>query len=131
MLYKGENTGANDVKVDPSNPNVVYASFWEAREGPWENAAWSGTSGGIFKSTDGGASWTKLSKGLPGDGNAVVQANLAIAPSDPSRLYAAVASKGAALGFTGPTTPAQLGRRLQRTPDRPPASAAAMPPCPR
>lgn len=93
VLYKDENTGANDVEMDPNDPNVVYACLWEARQGPWENAEWSGTGGGIFKSTDGGKTWKKLTQGLPGDGNAVVQANLAIAPSDPNRLYAAVASK--------------------------------------
>ncbi len=89
VLYKDENTGANDVELDPANPDVVYACLWEARQGPWENAAWGGTNGGIFKSTDGGSTWNQLTQGLPPGG--VVQANLAIAPSDPNRLYAAVA----------------------------------------
>ena len=52
VLYKDENTGANDVDIDPSNPDIVYATLWEERQGPWENAVWAG--GGIFKSTDGG-----------------------------------------------------------------------------
>src|SRR3984893_10003989 len=90
VLYKDENTGASDVELDPSNPNIVYACLWEARQGPWENSAWSGPNGGIFKSTDGGAHWTQLTKGLPAEG--VTQANLAIAPSNPRRIYAAVAS---------------------------------------
>src|SRR5512140_656583 len=42
VLYKDENTGASDVKMDPNDPQVVYATLWEAREGPWENAAWDG-----------------------------------------------------------------------------------------
>ena len=62
----------------------------EARQGPWENAAWSGTTGGIFKSTDGGSTWRQLTKGLPETG--VIQANLAIAPSRSSRIFAAVAT---------------------------------------
>ncbi len=90
VLYKDENTGGNDVQLDPSNPDIVYAAMWEARQGPWENGAWSGTGGGIFKSTDGGKTWRQLSKGLPEEG--VVQANLAIAPSNPQRLYAAIAT---------------------------------------
>ena len=89
ILYKDVNTGASDVELDPANPEVVYASLWEAREGPWENAAWSGTSGGIFKSTHGGKTWNQLTQGLPAGG--IVQANLAVAPSSPNRIYAAVA----------------------------------------
>ncbi len=90
VLYKDENTGGSDVEIDPSNPNIVYACLWEARQGPWENAAWSGTNGGIFKSTDGGDHWRQLTNGLPSEG--VTQANLAIAASNPRRIYATVAS---------------------------------------
>ena len=92
VLYKDENTGANDVKIDPGNPNVVYASLWEARQGPWENAAWSGSGGGIYKSTDGGSHWQPLTKGLPPEG--VIQANIAIAPSRPERVFVAIATSG-------------------------------------
>ncbi len=88
VLYKSENIGANDVQIDPSDPNTVYATLWEAREGPWENAAWNGTGGGIYKSTDGGNTWQELSKGLPAG---IIQAYIAVAPSDPNRLYASVA----------------------------------------
>jgi len=88
VLYKDENIGGADVLIDPSNPDVAYAALWEARQGPWENAAWNGTGGGIFKSTDNGKTWQQLKVGLP-DG--IVQANLAIAPSSPKRLIASVA----------------------------------------
>ena len=90
VLYKDENTGGSDVEIDPSQPDTVYAAMWEARQGPWENGAWSGTGGGVFKSTDGGKTWRPLTSGFPKDG--VVQANIAIAPSNPSRLYAAIAT---------------------------------------
>ena len=46
VLYKDENTGGNDVDIDPSNPDVVYATMWEERQGPWENAVWAGTAAG-------------------------------------------------------------------------------------
>nr|MBA2302104.1 glycoside hydrolase [Acidobacteriota bacterium] len=88
VLYKDENTGGNDVDVDPSDSNVVYATMWEERQGPWENAVWAGTGGGIFKSTDGGTTWRPLTKGLP----QVIQANLAISPANPRRIFATVAS---------------------------------------
>jgi photosystem II stability/assembly factor-like uncharacterized protein len=90
VLYKDENTGANDVEIDPKNPHICYAALWEARQGPWENSAWSGTAGGIFKSTDGGSTWMQLENGLP---EGVIQANLAIAASDPNRVYAAIATQ--------------------------------------
>jgi photosystem II stability/assembly factor-like uncharacterized protein len=86
VLYKDENTGGSDVEMDPSNPDVVYAGLWQSRLGPWEdNNAFAGTNGGFFKSTDGGNTWRKLTKGLPDD---LVQISVAIAPSQPSRLYA-------------------------------------------
>lgn len=87
VLYKDENTGGADVLFDPTRPDVAYASLWEARQGPWENGAWNGTGGGIFKSTDGGKSWQQLKGGLP---EGIIQANLAIAPSAPNRLIASV-----------------------------------------
>lgn len=88
VLGKDENVGAWDVIIDPTNSNVVYASLWESREGAWENAKWDGTNGGIFKSIDGGKTWNQLTKGLPGGG--ITQASLAIAPSNPKRLFASV-----------------------------------------
>ncbi|HSM87621.1 MAG TPA: hypothetical protein VLT16_15805 [Candidatus Limnocylindrales bacterium] len=90
VLYKDENTGASDVLIDPADSNIVYATLWEAREGPWENAAWNGPEGGIFKSTDGGATFQQLTGGLP---QAVVQAHLAISASNPKVLFASVATK--------------------------------------
>ena len=97
VLQKDENTGGNDVDIDPADPNTVYATLWEARQGPWENGAWSGTGGGIFKSTDGGQTWKPLTTGLPAGG--VIQANLSIAPTNSKRVYAAVAAQGAGVGI--------------------------------
>ena len=85
-----ENVGGDDVLIDPGNPEIVYATLWEAREGPWENGAWNGFGGGIFKSTDGGQTFQKLAGGLPAD---IIQSHIAIAESNPNRLIATVASK--------------------------------------
>src|SRR5262245_40914348 len=79
---KDENIGGADVDIDPSDPNTVYATLWEERQGPWENASWRGNGGGIFKSTDGGDTWKALNKGLPAN---VVQVNMSIAPSRTNR----------------------------------------------
>ena len=96
VLYKDENTGGADVQIDPTNPDTAYATLWEAREGPWENGAWNGTNGGIFKSTDGGQNWQQLTKGLP---EGIVQANVTICQANPNRLYSAVATKTAVAIF--------------------------------
>ncbi len=90
VLYRDENVGASDVQIDPSNPQVVYAALWESREGPWENGVFNGDGGDIFKSSDGGKTWRQLTKGLPSN---IVQANIAIAPSAPKTLFAAVRTK--------------------------------------
>jgi len=91
VLYKDENIGGNDVEIDSTDPNIVYATLWEAREGPWENGEFSGTGGGIFKSTDGGQTWRQLAGGLP---SGIAQAYITISRSDPRRLFASVATKG-------------------------------------
>jgi photosystem II stability/assembly factor-like uncharacterized protein len=88
VLYKDEYTGGDDVLIDPSNPQIVYATMWQAQEGPWENGSWEGPNGGIFKSTDGGSRWTKLTNGLPADTN---QAHIAISLSNSQILFASVA----------------------------------------
>ena len=90
VLFLDVDTGAYDVDLDPANPNVVYATFWQGRQGPWEYGNdYGGGNGGIFKSTDGGESWAKLGGGLP---ETITSANLAIAPSRPQRLYALLAT---------------------------------------
>jgi photosystem II stability/assembly factor-like uncharacterized protein len=90
VISKDENTGGDDVEIDPSNPDVVYASMWEAREGPWEDGnLFNGSGGGLFKSTDGGNTWHQLSNGLPND---LSQIYVGIAPSNSQRLYATLAT---------------------------------------
>jgi len=97
VIYKDENTGASDVEIDQSNPDIVYASMWEAREGPWEdNNEVNGTGGGLFKSTDGGATFHPLTNGLPKD---LSQIYVAIAPTNPKRLYATIGAASGTLGF--------------------------------
>ncbi|MHB1838871.1 MAG: WD40/YVTN/BNR-like repeat-containing protein [Acidobacteriaceae bacterium] len=91
VLYKDENTDGSDVAIDPKDPQVVYASLWDERLGPWEDDnTYAATNGGLFKSIDGGTTWKPLTNGLPKD---LVQINVAIAASDPQRLYATVSTK--------------------------------------
>lgn len=86
VLYKDDRTGGSAVVLDPKDPRILYASLWQDSLGPWEDAnGIAGTGGGLFKSTDGGTTWKQLSNGLPAN---LVQINVAIAASDPQRLYA-------------------------------------------
>jgi photosystem II stability/assembly factor-like uncharacterized protein len=100
VLYVDEYTSGNDVRIDPSQPDTVYAALWQQQQGFFENGAFGGTDGGIFKSTDGGSTWKKLAGGLP----PIIEANLAIAPSNPKTIYATVAVGGPAA-----ETPAAAG----------------------
>src|SRR5207253_8754259 len=89
-LYKDENTGAIALAFDPANPETIYADLWAARQGPWENGAWQGAGSGLYKSTDGGATWRQLTKGLPTTEQGLGRIGIGVAPSDPQRLYALV-----------------------------------------
>lgn len=62
VLYIDENTGAVQVLIDPNHTNIVFATIWAARQGPWENGAWDGEASGLYKSIDGGNTWKKLLK---------------------------------------------------------------------
>ena len=90
VLYKDENTGAVQVTIDPVNPLIIYADLWAGRQGPWENGSWNGPNSGLYKSTDGGSTWTPLTEGLPTPAQGLGRIGFCIAPSDPSRLYATV-----------------------------------------
>ena len=90
VLYIDENTGAIQVTIDPKNPDNIYADMWAGRQGPWENGAWNGKESGLFKSTDGGSTWKKLTKGLPTTEQGLGRIGFGISPSNPNRLYATV-----------------------------------------
>ncbi len=97
VLYKDEYTSANEVHLDPADPNTVYASLWVQQQSYIEGGAFGGTGGGIFKSTDGGTTWKQLTEGLPD----IIQTNFAIAPSNSKVLYAIVAGQAPATAGGG------------------------------
>jgi len=90
VLYVDENTGAVQVAINPKNPNIVFADLWAGRQGPWENGEWNGPNSGLFKSTDGGQTWKKITKGLPTTEQGLGRIGFCIAPSNPNRMYATV-----------------------------------------
>ena len=88
VLKKDENTGASDVAMDPNNPNVIFAGFWQARRTPWDMTS-GGPGSGLHVSRDGGDTWKQLTgSGLP-DG-IWGKVGVAVAPSDSSRVYAII-----------------------------------------
>jgi photosystem II stability/assembly factor-like uncharacterized protein len=91
ILYKDENTGATDLAFDPKNPQTLYAVLWNSRRPPWTTRGpLEGHTGGLFKSADGGNLWRPLTTGLPRNSQGLGRIGIAIAPSDPDRLYALV-----------------------------------------
>ncbi|HKK26727.1 MAG TPA: glycoside hydrolase, partial [Gemmatimonadota bacterium] len=98
VLYRDEYTSGNDVMLDPSNPQVVYATLWQQQQSFRESYEFGGSGNGLFKSTDGGDTWRPLTEGLP----SVIEANLAVAPGDPNLLYAMVAGTPEAGHGEGP-----------------------------
>ena len=90
VLYIDANTGGSEVKIDPNNPDIVWAGMWQGREGAWENGRWGGVNGGLFKSTNGGNTWTKVTGGgLPDN---ITQVDVAIAPTNSNRIYLTAAT---------------------------------------
>lgn len=90
VLYTNTNTGAIQVELDPVNPEIIYADMWEHREGPWENASFSGSNSGLYKSTDGGTTWRKLVNGLPTAQQGLGRIGFGISLSNPKRIFATV-----------------------------------------
>jgi photosystem II stability/assembly factor-like uncharacterized protein len=89
-LFVDENTGANDLVIDPANPRVLYASTYQRQRRNWGFNG-GGPGSGIYKTTDGGATWTKLTNGLPTVDKGRIA--LALFPADPRIVYATVEAK--------------------------------------
>ncbi len=89
-LYVGPESGASDLAIDDQHPNVVYAGIWQFQRRPWTFTS-GGPQDGLYKSTDGGRTWTRLTgHGLPT--GITGRIGLAVAPSDGNRVYALIES---------------------------------------
>ena len=96
ILYRGERAGAIDLTLDPHNPRILYAAFWEAQRHPHALVS-GGPDTGIFKSTDGGDTWTELTNnpGLPKGVKGKI--GLAASPAKSDRVWALVEAEDGAL----------------------------------
>jgi photosystem II stability/assembly factor-like uncharacterized protein len=79
-------SGASDLSMDPTNPRILYAAFWDHQRVPWMVRS-GGPGSGLWKSTDGGDTWTRLTNGLPA---LMGKVGVAVSPANPDRVYAIV-----------------------------------------
>jgi photosystem II stability/assembly factor-like uncharacterized protein len=90
VLFVSAGTGAADLEIQPGSPNVLFACMWHGQRKPWTIIS-GAREGGIYKSTDGGETWTKLGGGLPGE--LFGRSNVAISAAMPNRIYALIEAK--------------------------------------
>jgi len=88
LVLKGVNasSGASDLSMDATNPRILYATFWDHQRTPWMVRS-GGEGSGIWKSIDGGDTWTRLTGGLPA---LMGKIGVSVSPADPERVYAIV-----------------------------------------
>ncbi|HKK07729.1 MAG TPA: glycosyl hydrolase [Gemmatimonadota bacterium] len=102
VLFVDRRTGCSDLALDPHDPNTLFAGMWQLRVDPWDLHS-GGPGGGVFVSHDGGDSWKEISgHGFPADTATVGKVSVAVAPSDPDRVYAL-------LQQADPASPGQAG----------------------
>lgn len=88
VLHTGDSVSAIDVSMDPSNPRILYAAMWDFQRLPWQIRS-GGPGSAIYKSTDGGDTWTRLrGHGLPA--GIVGRIGVAVSPANPNRVYAII-----------------------------------------
>jgi photosystem II stability/assembly factor-like uncharacterized protein len=90
VLYVNDTTGVSSLIMAPGNPMVLFAGMWQVQRYPWMLVD-GGPGSGIYRSTDGGSTWKKLTEGLP-EGT-IGNVGLAAAPSNPRHIYALVEAK--------------------------------------
>ena len=90
VLYVNDSTGVSDLEMAPGNPSVLFACMWQFRRYPWTMMD-GGPDSAIYRSTDGGDTWKKLTKGMPE--GPLGRSAVAIAPSNPNHIYALIAAK--------------------------------------
>ena len=88
VLYVDEKTGAAELSMDPNNPRIIYAAMWEHGRLPWKIIS-GGPGSGLYKSTDMGETWTKMTEGLP---TKMGKMSIAVSRSNPEKVYALIES---------------------------------------
>lgn len=90
ILFVDKTTGCSDLTLDPKDPSIVYATFWEFRRQPWAFSS-GGTKSALYKSTDAGKTFNKIHNGFPK--GKLGRLAIAVAPSNPNILYTVIESE--------------------------------------
>ena len=89
VLFRNDSTGAIDLSVDRNNPNILYAALWEAYRTEYTMSS-GGAGSGLFKSTDGGETWTEITRNPGMPAGLIGRIGVAVSPANASRVYALV-----------------------------------------
>jgi photosystem II stability/assembly factor-like uncharacterized protein len=89
ILYRDDHSGAVDIALDMSNPRVLYASLWDVYRRPWTLSS-GGPGSGLFKSSDGGDTWTEITRNQGMPSGVIGKITIAVSPADSRRIYANV-----------------------------------------
>jgi len=96
VLFVSDRTGAVDLSMNPGNPNEIYACMWRAERKPWTIIS-GGKEGGVYKTVNGGDTWTRLTKGLPEA--PIGKTAVSVSPTNPKRVYVLVEAPGEKRGL--------------------------------
>ena len=88
VLFVSNRTGASDISMDPSNPRILFAGMWHTYRTPWTIHSGS-MDGGVYRSTDGGDTWQRMTRGLPAD-VMVGKTAVSVSPANPNRVWALI-----------------------------------------
>jgi len=88
VLYVDDRTGCSELSMDATDPNILYAAMWEHQRLPWKVIS-GGPGSGLYKSMDGGETWTELTEGLPEEKGKMA---IDVCPSNPQKVYALIES---------------------------------------
>ena len=113
ILYVSDQTGFNDIEIDPSNPRIFYATAWTVYRKPWTIHSGS-EEGGVWRSKDSGDTWEKLEGGLPG--GLVGKIDVTVSPAMPQRVWALVEAPGAQGGVYRSDDGGDTWRPMNREP---------------